>query len=427
MPNSIITGTGSYIPTLKIPNTYFMHHDFFSADGIKLSKSNSEIIEKFKEITCINERRYVTDDLDTSDIAFFAAEQALNGVDRENLDYIIVGQNLGDVKADNKRTNMVPTIAARVKHKLKIKNPYTVAYDIPFGCPAWLAGMIQADYYIKSGDAKKILVIGAETLSRLADPHDLDSMIYSDGAGATLVEATDKDAGILSHVTRSDTLEEIFLFWIGKSYNPNHKGNELTLKMHGHDIFRYAVKIVPEVVRQSLDKVGLTLTDVKKVLVHQANEKLDQAILKRLFKLYKVKDIPEHIMPMTISWLGNSSVATLPTMFDLLQRGKLDGFLDPRLDGKTRIWVIRTSIDIAFTFLDRCLPCKFCNFHFLVFQIGVFNHSTHPESWAKSRPFSIFSGADPCFHTAFRASRLFHFIFCHCCLLGLVIIFKHGI
>ena len=77
-------------------------------------------------------------------------------------------------------------------------------------------------------------------------------------------------------------------------------------------------------VKQSLDKAGLTLTDVNKVLIHQANQKMDEAILLRLFKLYKIKDIPEHIMPMTISWLGNSSVATLPTMLDLLQRGQLN-------------------------------------------------------------------------------------------------------
>jgi 3-oxoacyl-[acyl-carrier-protein] synthase III len=95
--------------------------------------------------------------------------------------------------------------------------------------------------------------------------------------------------------------------------------------MHGHEIYKYAVKTVADVVRQSLDKAGLTLSDVKKVLIHQANQKMDEAILKRLFKLYKMESGPEHedIMPMTISWLGNSSVATLPTLFDLLQRGQL--------------------------------------------------------------------------------------------------------
>ena len=94
--------------------------------------------------------------------------------------------------------------------------------------------------------------------------------------------------------------------------------------MHGHEVYKYAVKKVPEVVKQSLEKAGLILSDVKKVLIHQANQKMDEAILKGLFKLFKTKNIPEHIMPMTISWLGNSSVATLPTLFDLLQKGKLD-------------------------------------------------------------------------------------------------------
>ncbi len=324
MPNSIITRTGSYIPTLKIPNRHFLAHDFYGADGIKIEKSNDEIIAKLQEITCIDERRYVTDELNTSDIAFLAAKQAIDGTDKENLDYIIVGQNLGDVRADNIRCDMVPSIAARVKHKLKIKNPYTVAYDVPFGCPGWLHGMILADYYIKSGDSKKVLVIGAETLSRVTDPHDVDSMIYGDGAGATLLEATDQDAGILSHVTRSDTLENAYLLWIGKSYNPDHNGNELFVKMHGHEIYKYAVRTVPEVVKKSLDEAEITLTDVKKVLIHQANQKMDEAILERLFKLYNIKNIPDNIMPMTINWLGNSSVATLPTMLDLLQRGKLD-------------------------------------------------------------------------------------------------------
>ena len=324
MPNSIITATGSYIPTLKISNEYFLAHDFYGADGIKLERSNVDIINKFQEITGINERRYVTDDLNTSDIAFISAQHALEGADKESLDYIIVGQNLGDVRADNIRSDMVPTIAARVKHKLGIKNPYTVAYDIPFGCSGWLHGMILADYYIKSGDAKKVLVIGAETLSRVSDPHDRDSMIYSDGAGAALVEATDEDNGILSHVTRSDTYKDAYLLWLDKSHNPNSNVNKLFIKMHGHQIYKYAVKTVPEIVKQSLDKAGLTLFDVNKVLIHQANQKMDEAILKRLFKLYKTKNIPENIMPMTISWLGNSSVATLPTMFDLLLRGKLN-------------------------------------------------------------------------------------------------------
>ena len=324
MTTSIITGTGSYIPAITVPNRHFLENEFYDAEGIKIPKANEDIVNKLQEITCIRERRYVADDLTTSDMAYLAAENALDGIDRESLDYIIVAQNLGDVTSENNTPDMVPTIASRVKHKLRIKNPYTVAYDIPFGCPGWLHGMIVGDYYIKSGDAKKVMVIGAETLSRVADPHDIDCMIYSDGAGATVIEATENGGGVLSHVTRSDTYDKVHLLTLGNSYGPSRNGSELFVKMHGHDIYKYAVRTVPKVVKQSLDKAGLTLSDVKKVLIHQANQKMDEAILDRIFKLYGIDEIPEDIMPMTISWLGNSSVATLPTMLDLLQRGKIE-------------------------------------------------------------------------------------------------------
>ena len=325
MTHSIITGTGCYIPPVRVPNRQFLENEFYQADGTKNPKANENIVNKLQEITCIRERRYIEDDFTTSDMAYLAAENALEGIDREELDYIIVAQNLGDVKTDNITPDMVPTIAARVKHKLRIKNPYTVAYDIPFGCPGWLQGMITADYYIKSGDARKAMIIGAETLSRVADPHDVDCMIYSDGAGATILEASENGGGVLAHVTRSDTYDNAYLLTLGHSYRPNRDGNELFVKMQGHDIYKYAVRTVPKVVKQSLDKAGLTLSDVKKVLIHQANQKMDEAILERLYKLYKIDDIPEDIMPMTISWLGNSSVATLPTLLDLLQKGKIEG------------------------------------------------------------------------------------------------------
>ena len=325
MANSIIKATGSYIPDNRIPNTQFLGKTFFDADGKRVQRSNSEIVKKLHEITGIEERRYASDDMCTSDMALKAAESALDGFDRESLDYIIVAHNFGDVKAGSLRCDTVPTIASRVKHGLRIKNPYTVAFDLPFGCPGWLQGVIMTDYFIRSGDAKRVLVIGAETLGRIADPHDIDSMIYSDGAGAAVVEAADADAGILSHLTRTDTYEHAYLLRMGGSYNPQHDGSEIFIKMDGHDIYKYAVKTVPLVVKQNLEKSGLGLHDVNKILVHQANEKLDAAIIKRLFELYKVKEIPADIMPMIISWTGNSSVATLPTLLDLILKGKLDG------------------------------------------------------------------------------------------------------
>jgi len=245
-------------------------------------------------------------------------------VDKESLDCLLVAQNLGEGRWENFSCNMVPSIAARVKNKLEIRNPYTMALDIPFGCAGWLQGVIMADYFIKSGDAKKILVVGAEIPSRFLDPHDRDSMICSDGAGAALLEAADREAGILSHVTRADTLQDVYLLRLGRSFKPELNGHRMLIKMEGHEIYKYALRTVTETVKRSLDMAGLTLKDVSKILIHQANEKMDRAIVKRLLNLYQMADVPERIMPMTVSWLGNSWVATLPTLFDLLTRGKLE-------------------------------------------------------------------------------------------------------
>ncbi|HOV12201.1 MAG TPA: ketoacyl-ACP synthase III [Bacteroidales bacterium] len=326
--HSIITGTGSYVPSRKVSNEDFIHHDFFDFEGVKLKNTNREIIDKFQEITTIDERRYVTGDLVTSDIAFYAAAEAITtaGIDKENLDYIIVAHNFGDIKANTNRTDIVPCLAARVKHKLAIQNPKTVAYDLPFGCPGWLQAMIQADYYIRSGDAKKILIIGAEVLSRVSDPHDRDSLIYADGAGAAVLEAREcpEPIGILAHNTRSDTLLYANMLFMGKSNNPdfNPKDN-LFLKMNGRKLYQYALETVPLAIKECLEKCSISLSSIKKILIHQANGKMDDAILKRLFGLFGLKEVLANIMPMSISWLGNSSVATLPTLLDLILKGKL--------------------------------------------------------------------------------------------------------
>jgi 3-oxoacyl-[acyl-carrier-protein] synthase-3 len=325
---SVISGTGSYIPTKRIRNEDFLSNEFYGEDGQRLEKPNKEIIDKLEEISTISERRYVTDDLLTSDIAFFAAKEAIKsaGVDKEELDYIIVAHNFGDVSSDNQKLDIVPSLAARVKQKLQIKSPKAVAYDLPFGCPGWLQAVIQADYYIKSGDAKKILVIGADVLSRVSDPHDRDSMLYADGAGAVVLTAQESEhpTGILAHTTRSDTYEYANMLYMGKSYNTEKNGQgKPFLKMSGRKLYQYALQTVPQAVKDCLDKCNTPLSEISKVLIHQANGKMDDAILKRLYCLYDITDIPEGIMPMTISWLGNSSVATIPTLLDLIMKDQM--------------------------------------------------------------------------------------------------------
>jgi 3-oxoacyl-[acyl-carrier-protein] synthase-3 len=325
---SVITGTGSYIPSKRIKNEYFLKNEFYDIDGKKLNKGNQEIIDKFFEITTIAERRYVIDNLVTSDIASYAAIDAIKSaeIDKEELDCIIVAHNFGDVKNNNKRMDAVPCLAARVKHKLEIKNPDTIAYDLLFGCPGWLQAAIQADYLIKSGDARKVLVIGAEILSRVSDPHDRDTMLYADGAGATIFEARKSEypIGILAHKTRSDTLLNSKMLYMDKSYKPdNENKDDIFLKMYGRKLYQYAIENVPQTIKECLEKCNIHLSEIKKALIHQANGKMDDAILKRLYGLYNIPDIPENIMPMTIGWLGNSSVATIPTLFDLILKDQL--------------------------------------------------------------------------------------------------------
>lgn len=325
---SVITGTGNYIPTRKIKNEDFLINEFYDDKGRKINKANKEITNKFIEITTIEERQYVTDDLLTSDIGFFASVEAIKdaNIDKEELDYVIVANNFGDTQYDNRVPEHVPSIASKVKHKLGIMNPDTIAYDLTFGCPGWLQALIQADYYIKSGDAKKILVVGAEVLSRVSDPHDRDTMLYADGAGAVILEARESETpiGILAHKTRSDTFSHSELLHMGRSYNPNIENkNDLFIKMNGRRLYQYALETVPKSIKACLDKSGVAINDVKKVLIHQANGKMDDAIIQRFYQLYNVNEVPENIMPMTIATLGNTSVATLPTLLDLILKDKM--------------------------------------------------------------------------------------------------------
>lgn len=325
MMNIKITGSGSYIPTEIVSNKDFAEHVFLNDDGTPFPHPNDVVAEKFLEITGIQERRYVTDDLNTSDIAFQAAQKAIADakVDPETLDYIIFAHNFGNVKKGAIQTDLVPSLATRVKYDLRIKNPKCVAYDMLFGCPGWVEGVIQAQAFIRAGMAKKCLVIGAETLSRVVDLHDRDSMIYSDGAGATIIEATDEEGGILAHETATFTYDEAYYLYFGNSFNKTHDKDVRYIKMQGRKIYEFALSNVPKAMKECLDKSGVAISDIKKILIHQANEKMDEAIIQRFYKLYGQMP-PERIMPMSIHKLGNSSVATIPTLYDSLVRGQIE-------------------------------------------------------------------------------------------------------
>jgi len=328
MPRTIITGTGCYIPPFVQLNQDFANHVFYSQDQQPLTTAPGDIVNKFKQITGIEERRYTTDNFNASDIGTEAARIAIehSGVDIETIDHIIVAHNFGNVLKNTIQTAAVPSLASLIKHSLGIKNPACIGYDVLFGCPGWLQGMIHADAFFKAGLGKKALIVGTETLSRVIDMYDRDSMIFSDGAGAAVIEFKEDagDAGILASSNQTHSIEEVDYINMGKSFYPDSDPSVRYLKMKGRKVYEYAIRYVPAAMKDCLDKCGVDIHQVKKIFIHQANEKMDEAIIKRLYQLYGLPEPKLNVMPMCISWLGNSSVATIPTLYDLVKRRKLE-------------------------------------------------------------------------------------------------------
>ncbi|WP_185876752.1 3-oxoacyl-ACP synthase III family protein [Blattabacterium cuenoti] len=332
MIRSIITGTGHYLPNKIIKNDHFFKNKFYNKKGLKLDKSNEEIIKKFQKITEIEERRYLNQKLLNSDIAAIAAKRALinSKIYKEKIDYIISAHNYGDIHPISYQSDLMPSLATRIKNKLQIKNKKCRPYDMIFGCPGWIEGMILADQLLRSKYAKNILITGSETLSKVIDPHDRNSMIFSDGAGAVVLSAIEDSEknGIIYCDTQCNNNDEIYYLTNGPSLNPNYKKSLIHIRMNGRRIYEYALTEVPNMLKNILDHENLHLRDIKKILIHQANAKMDYAILKRLLKLYNYscasfnKRISK-IMPMTIKKFGNSSVATVPTLLDLILQGKM--------------------------------------------------------------------------------------------------------
>jgi 3-oxoacyl-[acyl-carrier-protein] synthase-3 len=323
---SKIIGVGNCIPAETITNLFFDKHIFLDEKGDVLKDDNFSLTEKLKKITGIEERRYASRNQVTSDLGLIAAQAAIedSGIDPETLDYIIFAHNFGDVRFGTVQSDMVPSLAARVKHSLKIRNNFCTAYDLLFGCPGWIEGVIHANAFIKSGIAKRCLVIGAETLSRVVDIHDRDSMIYADGAGAVILEANEADdSGIKSHLSSSHTYKEKDFLYFGKSYDTAGCPDTKYIKMDGRKIYEFALSNVPDAMKKCLDHSGYSIDELSKIIIHQANEKMDEAIVSRFFQLYNLP-VPDDIMPMVIHKLGNSSVATIPSLLTMIVKGELE-------------------------------------------------------------------------------------------------------
>jgi 3-oxoacyl-[acyl-carrier-protein] synthase III len=357
MFRSVITGTGSNIPDDIQSNRDFFQHVFYTENNQRLDTPPPEVVEKFRQITGIAERRYANREMNASDLATLAARMAIedSGIDPETLDQIILAHNFGNVIKETIQMDAVPSLASRVKHDLGIINPNCIAYDILFGCPGWVQGLIQADAFFKAGIAKKCLVIGTETLSRVIDLYDRDSMIFADGAGACVVEykeVPENGKGLLSASMQTHSVKEVNYINMGKSNYPDSDPRVRYIKMKGRKVYEYAMKHVPAAIKDCLDKSGVSISNLKKIFIHQANEKMDDAIIKAFYKLYDITDPPPHIMPMSIHWLGNSSVATIPTLYDMVLKHQV---LDHELQAGDTI--IFASVGAGMNINAVCYRC----------------------------------------------------------------------
>ena len=329
MSKSIISGTGSAIPDVVVPNSHFLEHEFYDSTGVRIDKPAAEIISKLESITGIRERRYIPANQDSVRLMTDAAMAALDDANLKpnQLSGIIVAHNAGNMITEAKAFHTVPNLASCLKNSLECTEFQCFAFDILFGCPGWLQAMIQAHQTIQMGDAEHVLVVGLEVASRMLDPHDVDSMILGDGCGACVVSRSDDGAaGIVAYSTYSHGQGDNRIIYLGSSNKAGVEGSTY-FHMIGREVYRYATEWVPKVVKKALDTAGREISEIDIFFFHQANAKLNQAITRNLAGLYNVsEDIFACKVPSTIEFLGNTSVATIPTMLDLVAKRRLGDF-----------------------------------------------------------------------------------------------------
>jgi len=275
-----ITGTGSYVPERILTNT----------DLEKMVETSDEwIISR----TGISQRRIAGEKETTVDLAVAAGKRALEdaGVLAEDLDLIIV--------ATVTPHGLFPSVACGVQSRLGAKK--AGAFDLGAACSGFIYALEVGRQFIASGSYNKVLVIGAETLSKFTDWEDRNTCIlFGDGAGAVLLQpAKSQEAGILVSSLQADGLG-------GDLLKLEHGG---FIEMNGSEVYRFAVRIMGEVVAEALEKAGLTTKDLDYLIPHQANTRIIQAAAKRL-------GLPMEKVHVNVNKYGNTSAASVPIALD---------------------------------------------------------------------------------------------------------------
>ncbi len=283
---SRIAGTGSYLPEKVLTND----------DLTKIVDTSDEWIQSR---TGIRERHIAAEGETTSDLGYNAALRALEaaGIEPSQLDMVIVGTTTPDL--------IFPSTACLIQARLGANG--AAAFDVNAACSGFLFALSVADKFIRSGDARHVLVIGAETLTRIVDWNDRTTcVLFGDGAGAVVLKA-DEDTGILStHLHADGSKKELLWNPIGVSTGLDQPGKIL---MKGNDVFKYAVKALDSVVDEALHANGLDKSDLDWLIPHQANLRIIEATAKRL-------EMPMEQVIITVDKHGNTSSGSVPLALD---------------------------------------------------------------------------------------------------------------
>ncbi|KFL16611.1 3-oxoacyl-ACP synthase [Geobacillus stearothermophilus] len=285
-----IIGVGRYVPEKVLTN-------------FDLEKMMDTSDEWIRTRTGIEERRIAADDIDTSDMAYFAAEKALAdaGVEAKDIDLIVVATVTPD--------RSFPSVACMLQERLGAVN--AAAMDLSAACSGFMYGMVTAAQFIDTGVYKYILVVGADKLSKITDWTDRNTaVLFGDGAGAVVMGPVSPGRGILSFELGAD------------GTGGKHLYKDEYIVMNGREVFKFAVRQMGESSVRVLEKAGLTKEDVDFLIPHQANIRIVEAARQRL-------ELPEEKISTTIRRYGNTSAASIPiSLVEELEAGNIrDGDL----------------------------------------------------------------------------------------------------
>jgi 3-oxoacyl-[acyl-carrier-protein] synthase-3 len=283
MKRGRITGVGGYLPEKIVTN-----HDL----AAKIETSHDWIVQR----TGIEQRHVAAEDQKTSDLAIEAAKKALKnaGIQADQLDGVIVATTTPDYT--------FPAVAVTVQAKLGMKVG-TVAFDVQAVCSGFIYALAVANNFIAAGQMQRILVIGAETMTRLLDWNDrTTSILFGDGAGAVVLEASNDDRGILSTHLHSDGTQQELLYTSGGASSNGQTGHIL---MEGREVFRHAVQRLAEVVDETLAANKLDKSDITWLVPHQANKRIIDSTAEKL-------GLPAERVVLTVGKHGNTSAASVP-------------------------------------------------------------------------------------------------------------------